>query len=510
MASKDKKPPEKNDESVWADFKRRFKANPFIFVGTIVILVIVIVAFVLVPALVPNAQRGGIDLTFGSYNKTPIKYVEGNYFQQAYQNSYQNNQSSLESGNYQLTLYRIWREAFEATVVHTGILDEMKQAGYTAPENVVDREMAQLAVFREENGSFSVNKYRQMDNNRRLNLWRQLRDSIAISYYVSDLSGLGVPSGESAFAKSMNYPQRSFDFVSFPINSYPDSEVIAYAEANPALFQIAHFSKITVNSSEREAQQILDSIRNGTETFEDAARNKSRDYYAENSGDMGSRMGYELIPDVPDEQDRAMLMGLSRGSLSNVIKITDNSWAFFRVEEASRSPDTGDYITLEKIRNYVLSYERGRAEDWLVAEADKFIDDVKASDFDNALADRGMSKNSFGPLPINYGDISLYSSVYTAGITDLNNAGSDERFWRAGFSTPINTASAPVVSGSSVIILYPTEEITADDADSDSDFIEMYFSSWLNYYLEQNLQSYFLSNEKLDDRFWDVFQHFLY
>ena len=63
MASKEKRTPvrEKSD----SELVRRFKSNHFIFIGTIVILVIVIVAFVFVPAITPGQRFGrNVDLTF--------------------------------------------------------------------------------------------------------------------------------------------------------------------------------------------------------------------------------------------------------------------------------------------------------------------------------------------------------------------------------------------------------------------------------------------------------------
>jgi len=336
-------------------------------------------------------------------------------------------------------------------------------------------------------------------------LWRQLRDSIAVDHYVSDMTRLRVPSGESSFISTMASPQRSFDLVSFPISNYPDSEIAAYVQANPAMFRLTHFSKITINS-EREARQIYTSLRDGAETFEDAARNKSRDYYAENSGDMGSRMVFELLLEVPDEQTREELLRLERGYLSEVIKISDNNWAIFRAEERVRPADTSDPVAMDKIRNYMLGYERGRVEDWLIAEAEKFITSVRAADFDSAVIERGMTKKTFGPLPINYGNAVLFPSVSSSGVSELSNAGNNERFWQVAFSTPLNSPSSPVVLGSDVVVFYPLEETEANP--EDIDLIDMYYSYWLSSSAEEDFRSFFLNNEKLDDRFWDVFQRF--
>ena len=382
MASKEKKSPgnplnktsqsakstqDKDDDSTFADFSRRFKANPFVFIGTFFILIIIVIAFVFLPAIAPEMGRN-IDLTFGSYNRVPITYADGNYFFRVQQNLTRQAQNSMDETNYQFTLFRIWREAFESTVVHTGILDEMKTARYTAPNDVVDRAMAMLPDF-QENGAFSPARFRQMDNNRRMALWRELRDSIAIEYYINDLSGLRVSPNESAFISAMASPQRRFDMVSFPLFTFPDSEITAYVEANPDMFRVTHFSRIT-SASEREARQILAGIQNGTETFEDAARNKSRDYYAESAGDMGSRMVFDLLFEIPDAQVREDLMRLERGAISDVVRLMDNNWVIFRAEERVRQADIHDPVEMSRVRNHMMSIERGRAEDWLIRQAE--------------------------------------------------------------------------------------------------------------------------------------------
>mgnify|MGYP002353429976 CR=1 FL=1 len=155
MASKEKKPTVSKDDSALQDLARRFRANPFVFIGTVVILLLTVVAFVLVPALAPEAGQGGGKLSFGSYDGVSIDFIPGNYFAQ--QRDYYSEQYRA-SGNdldVQFAAFQIWRAAFESTVIRTAALQEMKAAGYATPPKVVDRRMAELPVF-QENGRFSA------------------------------------------------------------------------------------------------------------------------------------------------------------------------------------------------------------------------------------------------------------------------------------------------------------------------------------------------------------------
>ena len=390
MDSRKKKQGSSRDASSESEFLHRFKTRPFIFIGTIIILVIVIVAFVLVPAIVPEAARSGVDLSFGTYNKIPINYVPGNYFARVQRSRAQSMQNSMDENNSFLITYQVWRDAFEETVARTAILDEVKLAGYTVPSEIVDRRMAQQPEF-QENGRFSPVKYREYDNTTRMSLWRDIQGTIAREKYVSDVTGLRVSSKEADFIAAMASPQRRFDMAAFPLSSYPDSELIAYFNDNSGLFRVTHLSKITVLSSETEARQIFDSIGNGETSFEDAARTYSQDTYADRGGDLGLRMVYELTTEVPNAEDREALAVLVEGDYSPIYQL-EKGWAFFRCEAASYPADINDNANLEKVRNYLMTNERGRIEDWVFGQAENFVSLGRDNYFDSAVLMQGLEK----------------------------------------------------------------------------------------------------------------------
>jgi hypothetical protein len=518
MDSRKKKRGFSRDDSSESEFIHRFKTRPFIFIGTIVVLVIVVVAFVLVPAIVPEAARSGADLNFGSYNKIPINYVPGNYFARVQRSLAQNMRDSINENNSFLITYQIWREAFEEAVTRTALLDEVKLAGYTPPSEVVDRRMAERPEF-QENGRFSPVKYREYDNATRMSLWREMQSSIALEKYISDVTGLRVSSTEADFIAAMTSPQRRFDMVAFPLTSYPDSEVAAYFNENPGLFRVTHLSKITVVSSETETQRILDSIRNGETSFEDAARTYSQDSYADRGGDLGLKMVHELVTEVPNAEDRESLAALANGDYSPVYRL-ENGWAFFRCEAAAYPADISDSANLEKVRNYLMNNERGRVEDWVFDLAENFVNLVRDNDFDTAALMRGLEKKSFGPLAINYGErrslsvyyggsssdgVDLFTALSSFSIDELYLAGSAENFWRAAFFTPIGSPANPIVVGNNVLVLYPVEELPPETEGADS-IKNMYTAYWVSYNMEQSLKPFFLRSKKFQDRFGEAFR----
>ena len=57
---------------------RRPRGNSFVYIGTVVLLVITVVAFVFVPAMGGMGGSGG-ELNFGSWNGKPIAFAQGGY-----------------------------------------------------------------------------------------------------------------------------------------------------------------------------------------------------------------------------------------------------------------------------------------------------------------------------------------------------------------------------------------------------------------------------------------------
>lgn len=509
MAKKDKNAAVKDNSSSSLGIAEKFKQSPGLYIGSVVILVLVVVTFVGGDYLAGRGPGGGGDLTFGYYDKVPISYVPGNMLAQYQEQAVRFYQSQgVDMSNFYIGA-QIWRQAYEMAVTHTAILQIMKRSGYSVPEKTVDRQVASLPQF-QENGRFSSALYNQMTDSQRVSLWRQVQDELVRLNYYSDFFGLLIPSGEAEFIGNMASVMRNFDLVSMSIDDFPDSEYLAYAQANQDLFKTIHLSRITVSSSERDAKRILESIKNGTNTFEDAARAQSQDNFADRGGDMGSRYSFELDSEIPGSADRNVVFGLRRGELSDVIRIGDR-WAFFRVEDELKSPVLSDSSVMDKVRSYLRSFERGRMEDWAIAQANEFISEAKISGFDNAANWRSLRKNSFGPLPINYAGVDLFSSIESFQMPDVDvqSLSHNENFWKIAFSTEINTPSEPFVQGNNVIVLFPVEQINTEEG-MIADIASVYSSYWVNMIAEQSLPHYFIKNPRMNDLFWEIyFRYFM-
>ncbi len=118
----------------------RHHGNSFVYIGTIVLLVITVLAFVFVPAM-GSMSNDDNSLTFGSWNGKPISFVQGGYFSTQVQQI----KAQLESQGYkdtgdQFFAFQVWRRAFENTAVHLGLLDLSQKAGISVSDSYLDRQ----------------------------------------------------------------------------------------------------------------------------------------------------------------------------------------------------------------------------------------------------------------------------------------------------------------------------------------------------------------------------------
>jgi hypothetical protein len=482
--------------------QKQFKRNPFLLVGTVIVLVIVIVAFVLVPAIVPEAGGLGFDTTFGYYGKAPISYVANNYFYRV-RESYSQMYSGITGLGFE---QYIWRQAFDMAAARTAVIEEARLSGYVPPDTVVDKAVAQLPIF-QENGRFSAVRYNAYDSATRNRYWKEVQEDLIVTRYIADVSGTLVADGEKAFVARLAERQRTFDIAAFPINDYPAEEISSYINTHKDLFQTVHLSQITISSSEQDARRVLDQIKAGTSTFEDAARSQSADSNADRGGDMGSKLAYELASEIPDADARAAIVALPQGTISDVVKVPAG-WAFFRAEEAAREADSGDSATIDKARSYLLGFERGIIEDYSLAKAEAFNAIVGTIGFDNACDEANITKSTIGPLPINYGDASLFPTVGSYAVDALNGAATNENFWKTAFSTAVGVPSRPIVLGNNVLVLLPVTETGAADVDDEArTVIENYYVGMVNdeEILSTGLSDVLLKDKKFKDRFDEVF-----
>lgn len=490
-----------------ADAPKRGSKNPFVYGGTIVILIITVIAFVLVPSVGGVVSKN--TLSFGSYAGKVISYSPRNYLAQQVQSINDAlRQRGLSEENFQLFAYQVWRSAFERTVVHEGILDAVESAGATVSEARLDERMAELPQFQED-GVFSNRLYRESNSSTRLELRKQLKDDLLSQYFFSDVYRIGPSTKESEFVRSMAKETRSIEYAVFPLSSYPDSEISAWASQNSSLFRKLHLSRITL-ATEDEATKVKKDIEGGL-AFPEAAKSHSTDSRASQGGDLGLRFFHELSAELESAEDAEKIATLAVGTLSPVVKTLTGSFAFYRLEEAVKPAELSDPSLLASAKTYMNSHERGKIEDWVSAKAGNFAKGA-AADFSGAAKDAGISLKSVGPFPLNYGDIAvslygqtmaLFPALPVGEDPELEGASRNEKFLTAAFSLAPGAVSDPIVLGDNIIVLRVTEVGAA--LDDTTAIIPIYYPFLFQEKVDAEVRDMFLKSPKLKDEFMNAY-----
>ncbi len=493
-----------------SQLKRTVK-NPFLYAGTIVILVITVVAFVFIPAI------GGSDSqstpSFGSYNGKRIVYEPGGYFATQVQqiNSYLREQG-LSEENFQQYAFQVWRSAYESTVLRYAIIDEVRSSGYSVSEKELDARVAENEAYRID-GRFSPQLYRDTPLSRKLSIRTGTEEDLYIKRYYDELYRIAPGKDELGFVTAMAKDRRSIAYVTFPFSSYPDAEVAAWAETSADLFRKVSISRITITSSESDAKKVLKQVRDQALTFEEAAKSHSRDAFADKGGDSGPVYFHDFAESFKDKADAGKVVALAPGEVSDIVQVAEKAWAFFKVNAAPVAPDFADPATLAEARNYMETNERGKLETWALKVAGEFASAARApgAGLQSAARKSSLSVRSAGPFPINYGapsfvaygqNIPLFEPV-TSEDPVLAAAQSDETFFKTVFSLPDSAVSDPVALGDAVIVASVTDRKPADDADVS--LLGFSYPYFFQSTLDAEVRVRFLKNPKFRDEFTATF-----
>jgi hypothetical protein len=510
--SKGKAPEEKKVENkkTQSPLKKSIK-NPFVYIGTIVILVLTIIAFVLIPGVSTGTSSGKVP-TFGSWHDTPIQYSSDSYFadQVSQINDYLRQQGMNESQS-QMYAYQVWRMAFQNTAIRMAILDTAKRSGMKISEQTIDEEITKNTQFQVD-GKFSIEKYNSTALATRISTRDRLRDDLLVQNYYGDLMSVSPSTGEIDFVSSMAKPQRSIQYVDIAYEAFPQDKVLEWAKSNEALFRTVGLSKITINTSQKDAEKVLAQIKANTLSFEDAAKSHSKDSYADKGGDMGTKVFYDLKGEFLNEKDAEAVMALKKDEISPVYKETNNTWAFYRVNTEAGTPDFSKQSVLDEVKSYIFDKEKSAMEAWALAKADEFAGAASKSSFAAAAKQVGLEAKSAGPFILNYGkpsfyfygqQIGLFQEPYRSLDSALVGAEENETFLTTLFSTAKNAVSKPVVLDASVVVMTVTDD--KEGTDQETSYTKFSYPYFFQTAMENQIRSTILSSKLFKDEFNSTF-----
>lgn len=483
--------------------------SPLVYYGTIVILVITVIAFVVVPSFSGTNAGSGKRLVFGSYAGRPIAYESGSYFSRQVQAVNAEKQGSVSqdqagSINY---IYDVWRTAFQRTAYRYALVDAAESAGVLVSDDAVNAKLIADPSFQVD-GRFSrerFDKVSKFDKNRML---ENLREDLLVERYLADVLGLESSPEELAQVKLAATPRRAIEYAAVSLDAYPASERAAWAGRNASLFRTVSVSRITIMSSKKDAESLRARIADGKLAFDEAARASSKDQYAASGGKVGVKAFHELRSDLADEADAEAVFALTKGELSPVFESNQDSWIIYRVDEAAAAADLSDPATLDAVGAYMKAWEKGVIEDWAASRAGAFA--VAATENPaTAAAEYGLSFKSAEPFPLNLASGSaasgfpLIGGIDTAASPELAGAESDRAFMKAVFSQQPGTISRAFVLDTHAVVFRVTD---TSDADADNLSILDYYLPYYAANLEQNaIAERLLDDARFKNDFDEVF-----
>ncbi|MBQ3319037.1 MAG: peptidyl-prolyl cis-trans isomerase [Spirochaetia bacterium] len=494
---------EKQLEKMTAEREKKNSQHPWLYLFSVILLIVIAVTFVGAP-VVGDAVRGTTSsISFGKYGKEDIEFSQNGYFAQQREILGQQINPNGDSQSWKWDLYRVWRGAFERTVVHVGILSEVKSNKTYISQEQLNKLIIEHGPY-QSNGEFDVELYQNTPSYKREEFRKDFKENLLKEYYLSDyLYGQKTADAEKEYTYGLMKNQRSFHLVFFPMDRIPDEELTAYAQQNLKNFKRIGLSKITL-SSESDAKKVLKMVQDDPESFAETAKAQSTDVFAEGGGAMGTSYSYELKSEFSDA-DLDKILALAQGAVSDIIK-SGNDYVIYRCTAAATDPDLTSADTIRAIKNYVNRYERGFVEDKAVTVADTFIKNAQAEGIYSAASKAGVSVYTTEPFCVNYGAINYFSQVRVEqGELDLSGAMYSKDFFIQAFSIKGEEYSKPIILNNGVAVLQLAEESTRDDID---EAVKLYGNQIDGQIAEGDIINYFLTSDKLKDNFHQTFSKY--
>ena len=468
--------------------------------GSIIILVLAAVSFIVIPAMLPNAQKQIPE--FGSYKGKKIEYVQGSYFSNAveyYASQQKKQRQNMDDGAY----FSIFSQAFRDAVMMLAFADEVKKSGYKPAKPLVDRSM--LPYF-SNNGVYSAKIFRDTPENRKIEIRKQIEEQLIYNRYAQDASSLKHSQAEIAFIADMNKDMRAFDAAFFSTGDYPKSEAAEFGKKNAELFTKYDLSVITVET-EAEAKKLAQRLKNNELVFTDAVTEYSTKQYSDEKGILNNTYHYQLKNIIKSEDAFKKISELEAGTISDVTE-TSTGFSIFTAAGPAQKADFSDDGTADLVYNYMTIYEAGIIEEYFINIAKDFSAEAALHGFYSAAEKFNTETAEIPAFPINYGNSQLLGSIQFGSNPKLAEAQSNEKFLTTAFSLAEKEISAPIVLGKNVVVLQLKEIKTDEDLSPETlQFMYPYYTSQFD---TNAIQSFFMASPNLKNDLLNVFfKHFM-
>jgi hypothetical protein len=215
---------------------------------------------------------------------------------------------------------------------------------------------------------------------------------------------------------------------------------------------------------------------------------------------------YELEREFPTEESLDEVFSLTPGELSGIVPDDDDTlWRIYRCDSPAMSADFEAEETAEVVRQYMVRFEAGIIEDYLVERARTFIAEARDTGFIDASIAAGLQVEGTEYFSLNYGNSYFFKPVRPLNPDSdaLSTAPYSEQFFLEAFSLDEGEVSEPVVLDRNVLVMEPANIRTAPDEELAQ--LENYYSFIEREIKEEDMSNHFLTSDELEDNFDPVF-----
>ncbi|MCR5218285.1 SurA N-terminal domain-containing protein [Treponema sp.] len=422
--------------------------------GAVVILIISAVVFIpFGGSAVFDAFFNSNKVSFGKINGKEIVYEPGSeLFNAAANLSKQYEKDYGWDTNDNRIHRRILSNAYFEAIRSRIYSDAVADSGYEVPEEAVDK--ALVKYFSPE-GKFLKAAYEQQSEGEIKSLRENFEKQLTFTRYSDDLFAsegnlYGVKSSakEIDFIASLAQEKHSFETAAFDTSVCPDEVAVSYLKDKADDFTKYSLLAVTMDKK-KDAEEVLQSVKNGDMEFDTAVTEKSQKYYTGDDGSLNSSYEYQINAMFEESADAESVKALAVDGISDVL-VTKLGYTFFKCTAAPVKADLKSEETAKVVKDYIKNNESSLIEKHYLAKADEFVSEASVHGFDAACKKFSIEKTEIPAFAINYRSSSLINS--TASTAPLSSIGRDKDLLEKVFSLKVKEVSTPFVTGNNVVV----------------------------------------------------------
>lgn len=483
----------KNEKDMNAT-QQKMKQHPVIYWLTVMTLIIIVVAFVIVPSTT------GL---MSSRTDSALGYFEGKKIANDGYSLYRSNLSAMEMNlrnsmpaeqfdmYYQYYASTIKNSTIENYAVVKMLNDNGIKVSPSKIEDLLRQQCGDFGIgavyvvdtsqnFGPANFSEHLYKIDRSKNNLRVKAARRnLAYREAASVFFSDMNALGTFSdNEKAFLNKMAGNSAAAEYFEVTDGMIDTEELALYVEANSDDFRTLSIQMLRADNK-ATAKEIAQELADDPELFTERAKVYNSTMRARDEGRMeGFAADIARKLNVTKDSTLKKITALDEGEISDILPI-DGYFYIFKADAFAVEADA-DEIALSQVNELVNMIKLDEPElyrELMDGAAEAIVAKSRTEGFSTTASLYAAEVKKMESFPLNYGNASMLTGI---NPTQYSN---DESFLSEVFSAEAGEVINPVSSGMDLMIFKVTErtEDTAAEANINENSIHnAMFSDYIN------------------------------